>query len=240
VLFRSGEADLYRAFCAADCVYAIPNGVDLDHFRPMPSAAADESQQCVFVGALDYRANVDGITWYCTHVWPEVRRRRPQSGLLIIGSNPAPAVRRLADLPGVRLTGPVADVRPYLAEAAVAVAPLRIARGLQNKVLEALAMGKAVIATPQAREGLDVQSGHHLLEATTPLQWIQATLALLDAPHLRAALGRAGRGYVEQHHHWDVRLAPFAALLSIADTNVQASCPSPTVRRAAAGTGYDR
>lgn len=203
-------------------------------------SAPDQSQQCVFVGALDYRANVDGIAWYCDHVWPEVRRRRPQSDLLIIGSNPVPAVRRLADIPGVRLAGPVPDVRPYLAEAAVSVAPLRIARGLQNKVLEALAMGKAVIATPQAREGLDVQPGRHLLEAATPAEWIQSTLELLDDPTLRASLGRAGRAFVEQHHRWQDRLEPFASLLSLGETEPQPPSTLAVNGPAAVQAGCDR
>lgn len=225
------EANLYREFCSADCIHAITNGVDLDYFRPMHSPASHASQRCVFVGALDYRANIDGIRWFCTHVWPEVRRRRPQATFTLVGSNPAPAVARFAQQPGVELVGEVPDVRPYLADAALAVVPLRVARGLQNKVLEALAMGRAVIATPQALEGLEVQPNVHLHEASTPQQWIEATTGLLDNPELRDHLGSSGRTYVEKHHHWDVQLKQFASLLGLAEVvrpRSEGSAPKPT------------
>src|SRR5207245_1533631 len=103
---------------------------------------------CVFVGALDYRPNVEGVGWFCRNVWPEIRRRRPDAVLLLVGRKPAPAVQRLAGEPGVEVVGQVPDVRPFLHRAAVTVVPLQIARGVQNKVLEALAMGKAVVASP--------------------------------------------------------------------------------------------
>jgi len=200
------EAEIYRSFCPAECVYAIPNGVDLDYFRPEESAVASRSQQCVFVGALDYRANSDGITWFCKNVWPEVRRRRPGAVFRVVGSRPGAAVRRLARLPGVELVGEVPDVRPYLADAALVVVPLRVARGIQNKVLEALAMGKAVVASPQARDGLDVLPGIHLSEASTPSEWTDAVALLLDNQELRRRLGLAGRELVEASYAWEARL----------------------------------
>ena len=104
----------------------------------------------MFVGALDYRANIDGICWFCGDVWPQVRRRIPDAALAIVGRRPDPAVRRLGRIPGVELVGEVSDVRPDLARAGVAVVPLRIARGIQNKVIEAIAAGRPVIASPQA------------------------------------------------------------------------------------------
>jgi len=205
-LVSQSEAEIYRSFCPADCVYAIPNGVDLDCFRPVESAVASRSQQCVFVGALDYRANIDGITWFCKNVWPEVRRRRPGATLRVVGSRPGAAVRRLARLPGVELVGEVRDVRPYLADAALVVVPLRVARGIQNKVLEALAMGKAVVASPQARDGLDMQPDIHLSQATTPAEWADAVARLLDNEGLRRRLGLAGRKLVEAGYAWEARL----------------------------------
>lgn len=209
------EADLYRSFCPADCVHAIPNGVDLEYFHPAEQAGPAAAPRCVFVGALDYRANVDGVRWFCQQVWPEVRSRRPEATFAVVGSNPGAAVRRLAELPGVELVGEVPDVRPHLAGAAVAVVPLRVARGIQNKVLEALAMGKAVVATPQALEGLSVEAGVHVWRAAGAEEWVEGVTCLLDDPQKRARLGAAGRGYVEAHHRWDVQLRPFADLLGL-------------------------
>ena len=212
------EADLFRDFCPADCVHAIPNGVDLEYFRPAAPAESAASQRCVFVGALDYRANIDGVRWFCEQVWPEVHRRRPDATFAVVGSNPAAAARRLAELPGVELVGEVPDVRPHLAGAAVAVVPLRVARGIQNKVLEALAMGKAVVATPQALEGLGVEPDVHVCRAADAGEWVEAVTGLLEDAQKRARLGSAGRAYVEAHHRWDVQLRPFADLLGLAET----------------------
>ena len=216
-LVSDSEADLYRGFCPADCVRPIGNGVDLEHFRPAGSFDSSESRQCVFVGALDYRANVDGVSWFCRHVWPEVHRRRPEATFLLVGGSPTAAVRRLAEGPGVELVGEVPDVRPYLAAAAVVVTPLRIARGVQNKVLEALAMGKALIGSPESLHGLAVEPGMHVRQAATPGEWIEAITELLDGPELRDRLGRAGRARVEERYCWRASLEPFAALLGLPD-----------------------
>jgi polysaccharide biosynthesis protein PslH len=214
-LVSRSEVELFRSFCSAGSVHAIPNGVDLDYFQPRPSISSATSQDCVFVGALDYRANVDGVRWFCNEIWPEVRRRRPQATFTLVGSRPSAVVRRLAGQPGVRLAFDVADVRPYLAEAALVVVPLRIARGIQNKVLEALAAAKAVIATPAALEGIDVEPEVHACQAVTPTQWIESMLRLLDSPPARDRLGQAGRTFVETHYCWDRQLAPLAALVGL-------------------------
>jgi sugar transferase (PEP-CTERM/EpsH1 system associated) len=211
-LVSEAEVDLYRRFRAGGAVHAIPNGVDLDYFRPDPR---DDGRGCVFVGAFDYRPNVDGACWFCREAWPEVRRRHPPARLALVGRRPAPAVRRLARSAGVDLVGQVPDVRPHLAGAAVAVVPLHIARGVQNKVLEALAMGKAVVSSPQALVGLHVEPGIHLLAASTPGEWADAVSRLLDDRDLRRQLGSAGRCYVEEHHRWDRCLEPFGAILGL-------------------------
>jgi len=126
-----------------------------------------------------------------------------------------PEVCRLATVPGVEVVGQVPDVRPYLASAAVAVAPLRIARGLQNKVLEAMAMAKPVVASPQALAALKDKPDLPTQTAATPLEWTEQVGRLLDAPALRQQLGAAGRVYVEAHHHWERCLEPFGSLLGL-------------------------
>jgi len=209
------EVELYRSFCPTDSVHAISNGVDLDYFRPRENVNSASSKDCVFVGALDYRANVDGIHWFCDEIWPEVRRRQPKATFTVVGSRPSLLVLRLAERPGVRVVSDVPDVRPYLAEAAMVVVPLRIARGIQNKVLEALAMAKGVVATPEALEGIAVDPGVHACRALAPAEWIESIVRLLGDAPARDRLGRAGRTFVETHHCWDRQLRPLATLLGL-------------------------
>ena len=211
-LVSEAEASLYRHFCDPGAVHAVTNGVALDYFHPVvPQAEAG----CVFVGALDYHPNVEGTTWFCREVWPELRRRHPVTTLDLVGRRPGSPLRRLGQVPGVTLVGPVPDVRPYVARAAVAIVPLRLARGVQNKVLEALAMGKAVVATPQSIAGLKTQPGVHLLAASTAAEWVESLDRLLRDADLRRRLGSAGRRYVEEHHRWERCLQPLDQLLGI-------------------------
>lgn len=231
-LVSEPEAQLLRSFAPNDRTHGIPNGVDLDYFRPQNGGAspwrplpAGEQTDLAFVGALDYRANVDGLTWFVQHVWPKLRAGRPALSLGLVGRNPAAAVQKLAATPGVRVVGGVPDVRPYLAAAKAAIVPLRVARGIQNKVLEGLAMARPVIASPGAVEGLAAQHERELLVAGGPAEWALAVSRLLaDAPpgepsaegRLGDRLGAAGRAFVESSHHWRACLAPFADLVDAA------------------------
>lgn len=211
-LVSEAEAAVYRSFRAPGRVEVAANGVDLDYFQPVE---AETQTACVFVGALDYRPNVDAARWFCERVLPALRQRRPNAEAWLVGRQPSAEVRQLSRLPGVQVIGQVPDVRPYLAQAAVAVAPLRIARGLQNKVLEALAMGKAVVASPPALAALSVRPGTELVAATAPEEWVEALDGLLGDAVARRRLGNAGRRYVETNHHWERCLAPFAAMLGL-------------------------
>ncbi len=205
-LVSGAEADLYRSFCGRGRLLAVPNGVDLEYFRPCTEVSGGGQASVVFVGALDYHANIDGVEWFCREVWPEVQRQRIGSVFRIIGSRPAPRVRSLGRLAGVEVVGEVADVRPFLAAASMVVAPLRVARGIQNKVLEALAMGKAVIASRQALEGLDVEPGVHAWEAVSAGAWVDGITSLFEHPEVCSRLGRAGRERMESHYRWEDRL----------------------------------
>jgi sugar transferase (PEP-CTERM/EpsH1 system associated) len=213
-LVSPAEAELYRAACGTGPVHAVVNGVDQDYFQPRPIPPSAESG-CVFVGALDYRPNVDAAEWFCTEVWPEVHRRRPADRFVLVGRRPTPAIGRLAERPGVVLVGQVADVRPHLAAATVVVAPLRIARGIQNKVLEAMAMAKPVLASPQALEGLEALPGQDLMVAESPREWVASLDFLMGDAPARQALGAAALAFVRAHHHWDRCLDPFARLLRL-------------------------
>jgi sugar transferase (PEP-CTERM/EpsH1 system associated) len=211
-LVSDAEAELFRQFCSWDGVHAVTNGVDLDYFRPMAPAPPEDG--CVFVGALDYRPNVDAVTWFGKEVWPRLRRRRPDARLRLVGRRPVPEVTALARVAGIEVVGQVPDVRPYLAGAAVVVAPLRIARGLQNKVLEAMAMGLAVVATAKAHEGLEARPGEHLCVVDAPAAFADTVTDLLGSPERRQALGRAARRFVEAHHSWSASMAKLDTVLA--------------------------
>ena len=197
-------------------LHAVTNGVDLDYYRPPDGPRPDPPAgggRVLFLGAMDYRPNVDAVTWFAREVWPAVRRAAPAATFEIVGRKPAGIVRALHGRDGIAVTGTVPDVRPHLHAADVAVAPLRIARGLQNKVLEAMAAGVPAVCSPAAAEGLRAVPGRDFLPADAPDEWAAALAALLtDAPR-RRALAAAGRAHVEAEHDWTRCLAPLFGLL---------------------------
>jgi len=216
------EAALFRARAevAGEHVHALSNGVDFDYFSPDAEFARAPIEGhdlagplIVFVGAMDYRPNIDAARWFVAQVWPRVREARPEARFLVVGSKPGPETLALGTARGVTVTGRVVDVRPYIAAADVVVAPLRIARGIQNKVLEAMAMARPVLATPQAREGIDAEPGRDLLiEADAPA-FATACLALLANPARAAAIGHAARARMEVAYTWDANLRLLGRLL---------------------------
>ena len=187
------------------------NGVDLAHYRPATSPP--DPDLLVFVGVMNYYPNVDGVTWFCQEILPELQRRRPKTRLAIVGSHPTDEVRALAKLPGVEVTGFVDDPRTWLARAAVSVAPLRIARGIQNKVLEAMAMGLPVVGTRSATQGVDGVAGRDYLVAESAGEQIEAVFGLLQDSERARGLGRAARAFVEEHYDWEACLRPLDEIL---------------------------
>ena len=210
------EADLYRGFCPNDRTFGVANGVDLDYFRPKSAGSnawrdLDDSERTklVFVGALDYQANIDGVTWFVGEVWPHLRRQLPDLTLGLVGRNPVAAVRALSAVDGVRVIGSVPDVRPYLAATDIAIAPLRIARGIQNKVLEAMAMAKPVVASRNALEGLACRVGHDVALGDSVSSWMSTICELMGSEDSRRKLATCGFGYAQAHHSWSKCLASF-------------------------------
>jgi sugar transferase (PEP-CTERM/EpsH1 system associated) len=199
------EADIYDSLAGSGSATVATNGVDLEYFHPTDQPL---ETACAFVGAMDYVPNVDGVLWFAREVWPAIRARFPQAEFRIVGRKPASAVQALSSVPGIFVTGSVPDVRPYVSTTSVVVAPLRLGRGVQNKVLEALAMGKAVVASPSALAALQTESGRHLLKASTAPEWIDALSDLLENAARCRELGSAGRRYAEQNHHWEKCLEP--------------------------------
>ena len=204
-LVSRAEADLFDTVAGAGSATVATNGVDLEYFQP---SDVPTQRACAFVGALDYLPNVDAAIWFADEVWPQLRAKHPDAEYWLIGRKPTPAVQVLAARPGIRLIGQVPDVRPHLAAAAVAIVPMRLSRGLQNKVLEALAMAKATVVAPPALAALKTVLGTHLLSAETAREWVEAVSGLFDNPARRRELGLAGRQFVEEHHHWETCLRP--------------------------------
>jgi sugar transferase (PEP-CTERM/EpsH1 system associated) len=212
------EAELFRTLApeSAARIGWFGNGVDTAYFSPDAGHAdpyAAGVRPLVFCGAMDYWPNVDAVQWFAHDVLPLVRAGVPQAVFAIVGARPAPEVQALAQLPGVIVTGTVPDVRPYVAHAALSVAPLRVARGIQNKVLEAMSMARAVVVSPQALEGIDAVAGTEVLLAEQARETADTILAALADEALRTALGLAARARVEASYGWDARLAPLDALL---------------------------
>jgi sugar transferase (PEP-CTERM/EpsH1 system associated) len=191
------------------------NGVDTDYFSPGHGFDNPFPAGCrglVFTGAMDYWPNADAVTWFVREVLPLVRREVPEAGFYIVGSRPGDGVKALAG-DGVVVTGRVPDVRPYLAHAQAVVAPLRIARGIQNKVLEGMAMAKAVVATPQALEGIVAEAGKEVFVAGDASAQAGALLRLLREPGTAGDMGDAARKRVAADYTWAPNLARLDALL---------------------------
>lgn len=207
-----GELEEFQTMEGDKPCTVIPNGVDIDYFQ-RPTLASDGSKIIVFLGRMDYFPNVEGICRFARMIFPHIRERVPEAQLRIIGSNPIKSVEKLSEIPGISVTGFVPDVRPFLADAAVAVAPLRIARGTQNKVLECMAMGIPVVTTPEAARGIQASPADHFIVAQNGETFGRAVTQLLSDPALRTRLSRAGRKQVEQAHRWPASMRILDGLL---------------------------
>ncbi|SFJ58881.1 sugar transferase, PEP-CTERM/EpsH1 system associated [Sphingomonas sp. NFR04] len=207
------EAALFRERTSAPCVHALENGIDTVFYDPATrfEPLGGEGPLLVFTGQMDYRPNIEAVTWFADRVFSRVRQAHPEARFAIVGRAPTPAVQALAERPGVLVTGTVPDVRDWLAAAALVVAPLQLARGIQNKVLEGMAMARAVVASPAAAEGID--HAGTLQVADSPDAFGDAVLRLLDDPDSATALGASARARVIERYSWDARLAPLDALL---------------------------
>ncbi len=208
------ERGLFATIAPGCDVRALPNGVDTDFFSP--ATCAPTRGAVVFHGAMDYGANVEAAEFLVRDVLPRVRAKAPWATVTLAGSNPSPEVRRLAETPGVTVTGYVTDIRPWVRGASVCAVPLRVARGVQNKVLEAMAMGVPVLCSPAAAEGIDATTGTDLEVARVDdggEAYASALLGLLEDGERRAVLGAAGRGCVAERYGWEPRASELLELL---------------------------
>ena len=212
------EGALFRAVApeVSDKIKTLPNGVDTDTFSPdrrYVKPMETTGPVMVFTGAMDYFPNIQAVTWFVREVFPGVRAAVPTAEFFIVGSKPTPEVTRLGQVGGVTVTGRVDSVAAYLAHAQLAVAPLQIARGIQNKVLEALAMGMATVVSPGALTGIAATDGKHLVVAQAAEAWIKTIVALLGDNERRKVLGQAARALIEAQYTWEAQYAKLARLL---------------------------
>ena len=224
------EAALFAAMVPeyAGKIRSVSSGVDHIYFDPACAQGAGSGPlydlsrpNYVFTGTMDYPPNIDAVVWFAEEILPILRRTQPSAQFHIVGSSPAPAVERLAALDGVFVTGRVADVRPYVAHATAGVAPMRIARGIQNKVLEAMAMARPVVVTPDALEGIDAVPGSEVILAADAAGF--AAGCVRAAGPDGAAIGAAARRRVLEDYVWAERLHGFDPLLGIATGSVPAA-----------------
>lgn len=189
-----------------------PNGVDSEFFQPTEEPY-DPNLIC-FVGRMDYYPNQQGMVEFCNEVMPEIQSTRPETRLIIVGAEPSREIRDLGDRPGVSVTGTVPDVRDYVRKAALTVAPLRIARGTQNKILESMAMGVPVVCTSLAARGVDAEPGVHLLVADNVDEYRSTILRILDSPSDRADIGAGGRSRILSNHAWASSMLKLDSILN--------------------------
>ncbi len=188
-----------------------PNGVDSDYFTP--GGEPYDADTISFIGRMDYYPNQECMFDFCANTLPRLRARRPQLKLVIVGADPSPAVRKLGDMAGVTVTGSVPDVRPYVRRSALMVAPLNIARGTQNKILEAMALGVPVVTSAIAAGGVDALDGEHMIVARTPAEYEAAILRIMDNRGERERLARAGRERMLSHHAWPSSMRRLDAII---------------------------
>lgn len=198
------EWETLRGYGAAHATDWFPNGVDAGFFKP--DGEGYDPDTLSFIGRMDYYPNQECMFDFCRNTLPLIQARRPLSKLLIVGADPSPAVRKLGELKGVTVTGSVPDVRPYILRSAAMVAPLNIARGTQNKILEAMAMGVPVVTSPAGAGGVDAEDGRHFLVGDSPSAYAEACLRLMQNADERARFAAAGRERMLSNHDWQASM----------------------------------
>ncbi len=210
------EAELFRQLlpATADKIGYYNNGVNTDYFFPaadLVSPYPEGITPIVFTGAMDYWPNIDAVVWFAQEVLPELRKQRPEVCFYIAGSNPSKVVQLLQQIPGVVVTGRVEDMRPYIQYAIASVAPMRVARGVQNKVLEAMAMATPVLVSRKGLEGIDASDREQVLLADSRDDYLQLINDILDGHY--PELGARAKDFVTAHFNWDNNLPEVVLLL---------------------------
>jgi sugar transferase (PEP-CTERM/EpsH1 system associated) len=214
IIVSDKEAELFKSRVNGQPLSVIPNGVDLDYFSPKLNEIMESKQSIlIFTGMMDYFPNIEAVQFFCDSIFPTITKVLPQVQFYIVGRNPTWQVRRLSNRPQVIVTSSVPDVRPYLAKATVSVAPFRTSRGVQNKVLEALAMGLPVVGTSLAFQGMKTTVSDGIRIADDPEKFGREVLSLLTDSDLQRQCSIQARKYVEQYHQWQDHAACLETLL---------------------------
>ncbi|PCI63101.1 MAG: sugar transferase [Kordiimonadales bacterium] len=204
VFVSEDEATLFSALHGGGLkeISGIPNGVDFKQFDASQHEGKAQPKNIVFTGAMDYLPNIEAVEWFCRDMWPLIRAEHPDA-VFTIGGGPVPArVKRLSANPNVTVLGFVENMAEVLAAAAVCVAPMKTARGIQNKILEAMAMSKPVVTTVLGNEGINAEHGEHLYVAGSPKEFATGVSALLDGPEAAKKVGASGHGFVKANFSW--------------------------------------
>lgn len=194
------DATVFQQHCTTDAIEIIPNGVDITHY--LPSFTSEAPAHLIYIGSMDWYPNEDAVGFFADAVFPLIQEKVSNVTFSIVGGNPSARVRKLAEREGVVVTGRVPEIKPYFAEATVFVVPLRIGSGTRLKILEALAMGKAIVSTTVGAEGLDLRDGEEIFIADEPTAFADAVTRLLMDSELRRRIGENGRTRVEQDYDW--------------------------------------
>ena len=213
----------YHAAASTDW---FPNGVDAGFFKP--DGGGYDADTLSFIGRMDYYPNQECMFDFCRNTLPLIQARRPSAKLIIVGADPSPAVRKLGDLKGVTVTGSVADVRPYILRSAAMVAPLNIARGTQNKILEAMAMGVPVVTSPAGAGGVDAEDGRHFLVGDSPAAYAEACLRLMQDAGERQRFATAGRERMQTNHDWQASMRRLDGIIGRVMSAGQAKYNNPS------------
>jgi sugar transferase (PEP-CTERM/EpsH1 system associated) len=221
VLVSEAEAVLFHSVApdSVPGIHAIGNGVNAELFSPQHAFESPYTAgelPVVFTGAMDYWPNIDAVCSFADEVWPGILAAWPAARFYVVGMNPSDAVRALAQQPGISVTGTVPDVRPWLRYACCVVAPLRVARGVQNKILEAMAMGRPVVASATCAVGIKARHGEELLVADSSANWSEAVTSLLADAAAAERIGRQGRERVLADYSWEAHLRQFKILIETA------------------------
>jgi glycosyltransferase involved in cell wall biosynthesis len=211
VTSRNDEATVLAGAPAARTA-VVPNAVDVERFRPRPTDVPPDGRTLLFFGAINYYPNTDGVLWFLREIWPRIQAVRPGARVLVVGQRPPPAVLDLRS-PSVDVVGFVDDLRPVIARAAVVIVPLRMGSGTRLKIVEAMAMSKAIVSTRVGAEGLDVRDGKHLVLADEPGKFADACLRVMDDSGFATSLGRDARSLVEAEYSWDAAARRLEAFL---------------------------
>ena len=211
------EAEIFRRFAHNGNIMVIPNGVDSQFFHPAmfkeQRARSKEHRAIIFTGAMDYFPNIDGVLYFQKEILPLIEKEVPDVKFYIVGSNPTQKIRMMREEENIEVTGYVDDIRPYISKASVSVVPLRIGKGIQNKILEAMAMGVPVVATSQAIAGIEVENGKEIFIEDQPQRFANRVVKLIKDEDLRKSISIQARQLVEKKYNWEVNLTRLEKVL---------------------------